>query len=286
MNVYQIITEQVISEILTDKVLPWSKPWKISGASNLITKANYKGINRFMLRTGDFWLTFNQAKAKGLSIKRGAKSNMAIFYSPTGKKKEEEDENGENKKGGNYLILKYYRVFNAADVDGDISKLIPIAEPITPEEEDKLIEKTLLDYISREGIKLQYGGDSAYYEPAEHKIGMPQINKFQNYREYLRTLAHECGHSTGKQLSRELDTNRGNKSYMFEELIAEFTALFMAGAGKIKDNSAAYLQGWASEFKEKPTMLIKASGMAEKALNFIKGENHTVKEISQESEAA
>jgi antirestriction protein ArdC len=48
--------------------------------------------------------------------------------------------------------------------------------------------------------------------------------------------------------------------------------LFIAGKGKIKDNTAAYLKGWAGAFKEKPAMLVKAAGAAEKAARLIKGE--------------
>ena len=265
MNVYQIITKQIIDEIETSGVLFWQRTWKLQSPVNLITNKFYKGINRVLLKNGDYWITFNQAKQKGLNIKKGAKSGIAIFYSPIEKKEEEEEEK-------NGFILKYYRIFNENAVDGDLSKFIPETECINPDEEDKIIEKTLLNYIERAGVNLEHGGNDASYYYDQNLITMPPKERFVSYRDYLCTLAHEAGHSTAKALNRKIDNERGDKNYSFEELVAEFTASFIAGKGKIKDNTAAYLKGWCSEFTEKPTMLTKAAGMAEKAAGLIKGE--------------
>ena len=269
MNVYRIITENIINEITASGELFWQKTWKMQAPANLLTKSHYHGINRFLLRDGDFWLTFNQANKAGLRIKKGAKSGIAVFYSPVVKAQETEEEDRK------YFVLKYYNVFNSNHIEG-AEKFIPESEPINPKEEERQIEEVLLNYIKKENVCLEYGGSHACYIPAEHKILIPQINNFVDYKEYLRTLAHEAGHSTGKALKRDMGNgDKESKKYMLEELIAEFTALFIAGQGKIKDNSTAYLQGWVSEFKEKPAMLVKAAGAAEKAARLIKGEQES-----------
>ena len=276
MNVYQIITNSIIEEIEKSGELFWQKTWKMKAPANLITKAFYRGINRVLLKTGDYWLTFNQAKQKGLNIKKGAKSGIAIFYSVVEKNNKEEIEREDDLKES-YAVLKYYHVFNENAVDGDLSKFIPQQEqePVNPDEEDKNIEKTLLDYVAKAGISLEHGGNSASFYFNQNVITMPPKERFISYRDYLCSLAHEAGHSTAKALNRKIENEFGDVNYSFEELVAEFTALFIAGKGKIKDNTAAYLKGWSSTFKEKPTMLVKAAGAAEKAARLIKGETET-----------
>jgi antirestriction protein ArdC len=278
MNVYQIITNNIIEEIEKSGELFWQKTWKMKAPANLITKAFYRGINRILLKTGDYWLTFNQAKQKGLNIKKGAKSKIAIFYSVVEKNDKEEIKGSEEDLKESYRVLKYYHVFNENAVDGDLSKFIPQQEqePVNPDEEDKNIEKTLLDYIAKFGINLEHGGNSASFYFNQNIITMPPKERFISYRDYLCSLAHEAGHSTAKTLNRKIENNEfGDVNYSFEELVAEFTALFIAGKGKIKDNTTAYLKGWSSMFKEKPTMLVKAAGAAEKAARLIKGETET-----------
>ncbi len=271
MNVYQIITNNIIEEIEKSGELFWQKTWKMKAPANLITKAFCRGINRVLLKTGDYWLTFNQAKQKGLSIRKGAKSRIAIFYSVVEKENKEDIEDKDGLKES-YAVLKYYHVFNENAVDGDLTKFIPQQEPVNPDEEDKNIEKTLLDYVAKAGISLEHGGNSASFYFNQNVITMPPKERFISYRDYLCSLAHEAGHSTAKALNRKIENEFGDVNYSFEELVAEFTALFIAGKGKIKDNTAAYLKGWSSTFKEKPTMLVKAAGAAEKAARLIKGE--------------
>ena len=288
MNVYQIITENIIKEIAESGQLIWQRPWKVKAPANLLTKAYYKGVNRILLKEGDYWLTFNQAKAKGLSIKKGAKSGIAIFYSPLSTEKNKDDAKiGSEAEEKPRFVLKYYRVFNENAIASDLSKFIPKTEPINPDKEDENIEKILSNYIDRAGISLEHGGNSATCYYNENLIVIPPKERFSSYREYLYTLAHEAGHSTGKTLGREVYKNHGDDLYSFEELVAEFTALFIAGRGKNTDNTKAYLQGWVSEFKSKPTMLVKAAISAEKAANLIKGiEEKTDVEIETPQTAA
>lgn len=71
------LTKQLLAEMEQGE-LPWMKGWKTTGTRpyNPVTKAVYKGNNRLRLMLashfGQFqdnrWVTFNQAKDKGLDL--------------------------------------------------------------------------------------------------------------------------------------------------------------------------------------------------------------------------
>jgi antirestriction protein ArdC len=67
----------------------------------------------------------------------------------------------------------------------------------------------------------------------------------------------------------------GSTEYSKEELVAELGASFLSFHAGIQENtfknSAAYLKGWAKEFKDKPTMLYTAANKAMNAVNHILG---------------
>jgi antirestriction protein ArdC len=63
--------------------------------------------------------------------------------------------------------------------------------------------------------------------------------------------------------------------YSFEELVAECGAAFLcAHAGissQVIDNSAAYIQSWASKLRSEPRWIVDAASKAAKAADFILG---------------
>jgi antirestriction protein ArdC len=101
---------------------------------------------------------------------------------------------------------------------------------------------------------------------------------------YYGTLFHELAHSTGheKRLARPGVTG-GNtfysKGYGKEELVAELTAVMLAGeCGLDVDvkNHAAYVAGWLKNIKEDRSILVKAASQASKAAEYIMGNNLTI----------
>ena len=84
-DVYERITERVIAK-LEAGVVPWRKTW--AGAEgwpkNLMSGKTYRGINLFLLACSDhaspYWLTFNQAKELGGSVKKGEKATPVTFW--------------------------------------------------------------------------------------------------------------------------------------------------------------------------------------------------------------
>jgi antirestriction protein ArdC len=84
MNVYDIVTNR-ITELLEQGTVPWRRPWRSTeGPRNLISKKPYRGINSFLLNASpyesDYWLTYNQAKQKGGSVRKGEKSTLVVFW--------------------------------------------------------------------------------------------------------------------------------------------------------------------------------------------------------------
>ena len=115
-NVYEIITANIIKELESGNI-PWLKPWNSAASAprNFISGKAYRGVNTFILAARGFsspyWLTFKQARLKGGVVRRGEKGTAIIFWKFT----EEKDGDGKEIKKA---LLRYYMVFNAAQVDG------------------------------------------------------------------------------------------------------------------------------------------------------------------------
>jgi len=74
----------------------------------------------------------------------------------------------------------------------------------------------------------------------------------------------------------------GDKEYSKEELIAEMGAAFLCGHCQIEnktiDNSAAYIKGWLKKLRSDKKMVVQAAGLAQKASDFILGNQYQTKE--------
>src|SRR5580704_5609441 len=124
MNVYEIVTEQIIKQ-LESGVAPWRKPWRTESPSNLITGKEYRGINPFLLAPqgygSRYWLTFNQANKLGGHVRKGEHSSIVTFWK-IGAEKTLVDANG-NERTSRPFLLRYYRVFNVEQTEGIAEKL-------------------------------------------------------------------------------------------------------------------------------------------------------------------
>ena len=285
---YEIISNSII-ESLNKGIIPWQKPWKGSNSShgprNMISGKPYRGINYFILSmkgyTSPYWMTFNQVKSKGGYVRKGEKSTNVVwwgFYEKT-----INDENGETSVEC-YPKLKYFKVFNLEQCDD----IVAPNEDLNVVEEFNNIDKAeeiIKGYKDRPDI-IHYE-QNAYYRPTTDIINMPVKVSFINEEEYYSTIFHELAHSTGHsdRLNREgvTDNNSfGSHEYSKEELVAEFTACFLSGeAGilsKVKDNSTAYIQNWASRIKNDNRLIISACSQATKACDYILGKHNSPEE--------
>lgn len=270
MKTSEIITQKII-EKLESGTIPWQKPWnlKTGRPRNLISKKPYRGINLFMLSLSEFaepyYLTFNQVKELGGSVKAGAKGNLVVFY-----KSLEVEKDGEKET---IPMLKYYHVFNVEQTTGvKYESIQGEKKQIDPIEE---AEKIVSAYV---GAPVIEPGTYAAYSPVRDVVTMPDRGLFVGSEEYYCTLFHEMIHSTGHEsrLNRLTSANVarfGNAEYSKEELIAEMGAAMLCHESGILprtlDNSAAYIQSWIRVLKGNSSLVISAAAGAQKACDYM-----------------
>ena len=74
-NVYQIITDKILEELGKGNI-PWRKPWICVGGASCIsytTRKPYSILNQILLGEPGEYLTFNQVKSLGGSVKNSGK---------------------------------------------------------------------------------------------------------------------------------------------------------------------------------------------------------------------
>ena len=110
---YQLITDRILT-LLDQAVVPWQQPWVGGWPRNLVSGKPYRGINVFMLGCqaypSPWWLTFNQCKERGGSVKRGEKATPVVFWKVNEYTIQAPDHDEEETRTG--FLLRYYHVFN------------------------------------------------------------------------------------------------------------------------------------------------------------------------------
>ncbi|MDB4768735.1 zincin-like metallopeptidase domain-containing protein [Saprospiraceae bacterium] len=275
-SVFEIATERIVT-LLESGTNPWRKTWSASTTippMNYASKRVYSGINFFLLSMleNPFFMTYKQIEKAGGHLKKGAKSEIVFYWLWTyyyANGKITKNENEAVKKIPN---LRYYRVFNAPDIEG-IEFEYPEHPQLKPNEKydncEQLIKSTnaAIEHIN---------SNQPYYNFIKDFINMPVIGSFDNSDFYYATLFHELGHWTGakQRLNRELPNRYADEKYSKEELIAEMTSAFLCAEmgidnNDLTDNSAAYLQGWINALKGDSKLIITAASAAQKAFNSI-----------------
>ena len=111
LNVYEMVTERIIKQ-LEQGTIPWQKPWTgvRSGTFNRVSKKPYSLINQAILEKPGEYASFHQWKNLGGHIKKGAKSEIIVFWKIIDV--EEKNDKGEIEKK-KLPLLRYYNVFQA-----------------------------------------------------------------------------------------------------------------------------------------------------------------------------
>jgi antirestriction protein ArdC len=278
-DVYQLITNRILA-LLDAGTVPWHKPWNttVGLPRNLVTGKAYRGINVVLLGTqpytSPFWLTFQQCKAKGGSVKRGEQSTPVVFWKVSAYTTTDEVTGDEEIRKG--VLLRYYNVFNIEQCKGiACPSIAPVQHNLQPLDTcERLVAQMPHAPLMR------HGGMQAYYSPAADCITMPARHLFSSSKEYYATLFHEMTHSTGheKRLNRPTLTDLcpfGSTNYSKEELCAEMGAAYLCGiagiANRTIDNSAAYIHAWLTKLRRDPKVLVHAAAQAQRAVDYITG---------------
>jgi antirestriction protein ArdC len=270
------VVERLISKIEDNETGTWIKPFGNSFPANYVTKSTYSGLNIFNLwgiaeeknYSTNYWMTYNQIKALGGSVKKDEKASPVFFFKPIEFKETDESTNEERIK--KVPMLKIYNVFNVDQTTLEIAELNDNKEILDVQ-----------DFINKAGVTIKNSIDGAYYNPSLDYIGIPNKNSFKSSELYYATLLHELSHATGhtERLNRDFSgrmngTEDEIKSYAKEELIAETTRAFLQvhlnlNTTEMETQNASYLKSWLKPLKEDPKMLWKIFSEASKAYRYL-----------------
>lgn len=291
----------------------WVKGWSFGGFPVNGTTGNaYRGRNALLLwyqmLVNDLedprFVTFNQAKAAGLSVRKGSKSSvverwrrfLVLREDPNRRipqpRTDEELDRLLSEQGDRYTRtwrpVGYWSVFNASQLDGDLSRLVPVPDRARIEIDGPLIDA--LESVSPCPVTEEYG-DRACYGVGSDTITMPKRTQFLSTDSFARTLLHEMCHATGAagRLNRDgFDPKAGPidiETRALEELVAELGSLYTANAvgldlsGAASDpageeadpfeNSVTYLKGWAQRTGDARGALMKQAAKAADAQRYL-----------------
>jgi len=173
-------------------------------------------------------------------------------------------------------VLRYYRVFNAAQAD----RLPDRFYPVPGQDPEITAPQEVLDRYLAEGPQLLHvPGDRADYHPASDTIRLPLRSQFRSAEYYYATAFHEAGHSTGHpdRLNRPgiaAFDHFGSGQYAREELAAQMTSSLLCAQTGIDNpetfgNSASYIAGWLSALNDDHKLVIAAAAQAQRACDLI-----------------
>ncbi len=297
-RVQQVRDEMVktLLEHIEKNPTDWQSGWNNIAAGapyNGKTNTAYRGMNALYLAflgakrgyKDTRWVTFNQAKELGASVKKGEKSAPVIFfefYDRATKKAFDsrtvkdmtEEEKAAYLKENVYAVMKYSSVFNAEQCHN-----FPERKDVAMSEEERANQNVKIEaIIANSSAPVRYdGGSRAYYSPGTDSIHLPVIQAFDTMQDYYATALHEIAHSTGHEsrLNRDLSGGFGSESYAKEELRAELACVFMQMEqgiqlnGKHITNHAAYLNSWLEAAKKDTSVFFKAAADAQKIADYV-----------------
>jgi antirestriction protein ArdC len=225
-----------------------------------------------------YWLTFLQAKKHGGLVKKGEKATHIVFSDKKVREVQKEDGTTEEKI---FHFVRSFPVFNWEQTSGIPKK--EIGPALEPDRDLLEICGNVLDDMPNPPVYREIGS-SAYYMPKEDLVNLPPIKTFKTTSGYVATKFHEYGHSTGHKARLNRPgimevVSFGGEEYSFEELVAELTSAYLCaryGIDNTLENSAAYIRHWIEDLKDDKTLLMKASGKAMAAVDYITGKEATV----------
>ena len=297
-TIHRIVTERMI-QALEHGTVPWHKPWRAAAGQprSMSTGQPYRGVNVFLLGltasehgyASSYWGTYRQIGDLGGQVRRGERSTLVAFWKQA-ELPERDPQTGEPTIK-QLPVLRYYKVFNAAQAD----RLPERFYPAPGENTEITAPQQVLDRYLTCGPRLQHAAaDQAAYNPATDTIQLPLRDCFRTTEHYYATAFHEAGHSTGHptRLNRpgivSFD-HFGSGQYAREELVAQMTSSVLCvktgiDNPEIFDNSASYIAGWLAALNNNKRLVITAAAQAQHATDLITGpERQGVKDSQQHS---
>ena len=276
-------TADKIIEQLKDGTAPWVRPWDVAPSApyNPESGTRYRGINNLSLqcegRTDPRWMTYKQAAAKEMQVRKGEKGTGIVFWQFTKlvPKKDAAGRPVKDNKGKSVKQLvklnapRLFRstVFNGEQIDG-----MPEMEKPHRLEEFKVHERAE-GILVQSGADISYGGDRAFYSPREDRIQLPEREAFRSEGHHYATALHELGHWSGApdRLDRDLSGGFGTPEYASEELRAELYSYMMSSELELPHDPSDhvnYIGSWIEKLENDPTEIYRAAKDADQIRDY------------------
>lgn len=279
---YKSLSESFIQN-LYDETTPWQKPWETSFDDlrpiNGLNHKPYRGANSFSLinaasgkYTDNRWVTFNQSKDLGISVK-GATA-IPIFYYSRSQLKAERDENnnvikndlGKIQYGEVSLdkpVFRYTNVFNFDQTDHAIDHPNPDFNKKGLIDDGHISEagKKIINFVERLELTIKEGvgaRGSAFYDRSSGEIWLPHISTFDHPGKYYSTLLHESCHAFYDKAGLGSASPFGSPDYAKEEMRVEMSSYLLGvelGVGHDPTQHRAYVRSWAQAIENNPFMI-------------------------------
>jgi len=275
-DLYQEITNWVLEQFEEDTP-KWRKPWTPSEFPcsipfNASSAKAYRGMNNMMLQMTALdhadprFMTYKQAQAAGLQVKKGEHGSTVLFYKTVDKTKT--NEKGEE-EDASFLVARAYTVFNASQIEG--MPELPAREKTW--DDNEIADLFVSHMVETFDTEVKYGTDKACYFSGTNKVRMPNKGDFEDPGEYYATMFHEMVHRTAPLTGRD----ELKLSYEMEELVAELGSMFLSRQlnmpfnPNVDNNSATYIKGWALKgaIEGDKNFVFKASKMAQEAVEHV-----------------
>lgn len=284
-EIYEAVTKKIVAA-LREGVIPWEREFTVEGGlhRSFATHKPYRGGNQFYLDLiarsegykSPFWITLNQIKKQGGSLKKingksekgtGQKSSIVFFYKLIFN--EETDPKTGKKVEKVFPFLKYNRVFNLDQVEGIEAPELPASE-FTPE------ERAISISTGMENSPTIYPGPHGWsYDGSEDVVSAPAkelpVNQ-RNWRALFDCLVQSTAHSSRLNRTPEFGED---PEFSKERLIGEMGAAMLIGLTGISVPSAEVQQrkidGWINALEEKPRLVVQAASKAQGAADYIVG---------------
>ena len=274
---YQELTDAVIAR-LEEGTPPWRKPWDPSKCAaaispmNPVTGRSYRGVNALALALSPLafagdprWMTYRQAGERGWQVRKGEKGAIVFFY----KKLEVRDLQSDGDERRTIPLLRAYTVFHASQVDGVPELGAPKAAKPVPE---RIADADLI--VKASGVRVEIGGDRAYYAPSSDHIRMPPDSAFHSPADRASCILHELAHASGAphRLNRDLSGRFGDTAYSREELRAELASYFVGSALDLPcdvPNHVSYIHSWIKVLKSDTREIFRAAADASRIADWI-----------------
>lgn len=275
----QAIAKKFIENIQNGYLMPPESEGTFERPYNPVSDAVYKGGNHLRLTMCQLergyrdnrWLTFNQAKAKGWQVKRGAQSVLCEKWITTKEERYLDEVSGQYRTRTVELdrpCCSFFRVFNAEDIEG-----IPPRENQPTETRESISELSDLLYSSAEcPVYYDENVSDSYYSRVSNCVYLSAERCNRSAENEFDDLSLNIIRSTAHQdrLNRK-SGDIGSVDWAKEELRAELGAYFLKCDLGADVSSRQYnghtnrLENWVAALDEDYNELFRACADADRA---------------------